>query len=139
MYYPYSKNEGADQLICAFVFTYAKSQVSLDALKLNILHAANINVFCASQYYKYIYARLTSSLGSVTSFQCLVHLLHHGSTKELKVLPLYRLERVFGVINLSLDKISPPLTEKTMDCKKLKFKISIINNYITYFFFSLRG
>ena len=38
--------------------------------------------------------------------QCLVHyLLHHGSTKELKVLPLYRVERVFGVINLSLDKI----------------------------------
>ena len=70
MYYPYSKNKGADQLICAFVFTYAKSQVSLEALKLNILHAANINVFCASQYYKYIYARLTSSLGSVTSFQC---------------------------------------------------------------------
>ena len=33
--------------------------------------------------------------------QCLVH----GSTKELKVLPLYRVERVFGVINLSLDKI----------------------------------
>ena len=114
MYYLYSKNKGADQLICAFVFTYAKSQVSLDALKLNILHAANIKVFCASQYYKYVYARLTSSLGSVTSFQCLVHLLHHGSTKELKVLPLYRLERVFGVINLSLDKISPPLTEKTI-------------------------
>ena len=131
MYNPYSKNKGADQLIYAFVFTYAKSQVSLDALKLNILHAANINVSCASHYYKYICARLTSSLGSVTSFQCLVHLLHHGSTKELKVLPLYRLERVFGVIDLSLDKISPPLTEKTMDCKnKLQFKISIINNYI---------
>ena len=50
--------------------------------------------------------------------QCLVHyLLHHGSTKELKVLPLYRVERVFGVINLSL-------TEKRMDGKKkLKFKI----------------
>ena len=46
---------------------------------------------------------------------------------------------VFGVINLSLDKISPPLTEKTMDCKKIKFKISIINNYITYFFFGPRG
>ena len=72
---------GVSELICAFVFTYAKSQVSLDTLKLNILHAANINVFCASQYYKYIYARLTSSLDSVTSFQCLVHLLHHGSTK----------------------------------------------------------
>ena len=128
------------QLICAFVFTYAKSRVTLDALKLNILQAANINVFCTSQYYKYIYARLTSSLGSVTSFQCLVHLLHHGSTKELKFLPLYRLERVFGVINLSLDKISPPLTEKTMDSKKkLKFKIFIINNYITYFFFGPRG
>ena len=117
MYYPYSKNKGADQLICAFVFTYAKSQVSLDPLKLNILHAANTNVFCASQYYKYIFARLTSSLGSVTIFQCLVH-LHLGSTKELKVLPLYRLERVFGVINLSLNKISPPMTENTMDCKK---------------------
>ena len=122
MYYPYSKNKGADQLIYAFVFTYAKSQVSLEALKLNILHAANINVFCASQYYKYSYARLTSSLGSVTSFQFLVHLLHHGSTKEPKVLPLFRLERVFGVINLSLNKISPPLTEKTMDCKK-KIKV----------------
>ena len=117
------------QLICAFVFTYAKSWVSHDAFKLNILQAANINVFCTSQYYKYIYARHTSSLGSVISFQCLVHLLHHEPTKELKVLPLYRLERVFGVINLSLDKISSPLAKKTMDSKKkLKFKIFIIHN-----------
>ena len=61
------------------------------------------NVFCTSQYYKYIYARLTSSFGSVSSFQCSSY--HHGSTKEPKVLPLYRLERLFGVINLSLDEI----------------------------------
>ena len=40
--------------------------------------------------------------------------------------------KVFGVINLSLDKKSPPLTEKTMDSKK---QIKVITNYITYFFF----
>ena len=95
------------QLICDFVFTYAKSWVSHDVLKLNILQATNINVFCTLQYYKYIYARLTSSLVQCLSVQCLVHyLFHHGSTKELKVIPLYRVERVFGVINLSLDKIT---------------------------------
>ena len=109
LYYPYSENKGADQLRsnCAFVFTYAKSRVSHDALKLNILQATNINVFCTSQYYKYIYARLTSSLVQCLSFQCLVHyLFQHGSTKELKVIPLYRVERLFGVIDLSLDKIT---------------------------------
>ena len=84
------------------------------------------NIFLVSQPYSHSnYKEILSIywmtlVGSVTSFQCLVHLLHHGSTKELKVLPLYRLERVFGVINLSLDKISPPLTEKTMDCKNIK-------------------
>ena len=125
MYYPYLAKTNAliscavtAQLICAFVFTYAKSRVSHDALKLNILQATNINVFCTSQYYKYIYARLTSSLVQCLSFQCLVHyLFHHGSTKELKVIPLYRVKRVIGVINLSLDNL-PPLTEKTMDNKK---------------------
>ena len=51
LYYPYSENKGA-QLICAFVFTHAKSRVSHDALKLNILPATtcNINVFCTSQF-----------------------------------------------------------------------------------------
>ena len=98
----YLGSRGTAQLICAFAFTYSKSRVSHDALKSNILQATNINVFYTSQYYKYIYARLTSSL-----VQCLVHyLFHHGSTKELKVIPLYRVERVFGVINLSLDKIN---------------------------------
>ena len=95
------------KLICAFVFTYAKSRVSHDALKLNILQATNINVFCTSQYYKYIYARLTSSLVQCLVFSVWYIFLHNGSTKELKVIPLYRVERVvFGVINLSLDKIT---------------------------------
>ena len=85
------------QLICAFVFTHAKSRISHNALKLNIILMFSALHNTINTFIQDLQVHLV---------QCLVHyLLHHGSTKELKVLPLYRVERVFGVINLSLDKI----------------------------------
>ena len=85
------------QLICTFVFTHAKSRISHNALKLNIILMFSALPNTINTFIQDLQVHLV---------QCLVHyLLHHGSTKELKVLPLYRVERVFGVINLSLDKI----------------------------------
>ena len=84
------------QLICAFVFTHAKSRISHNALKLNtiLMFSAlhnTINTFMQDL--------------QVHLVQCPVHyLLHHGSTKELKVLcPGWK--GYSDLINLSLDKI----------------------------------
>ena len=42
LYYPYSKNKGAEKLICVFVFAYAKSRFSIDEARIMFMTPCNL-------------------------------------------------------------------------------------------------